>query len=92
MKSALAIAGATKRGVGDREVAGAGESVADAAGDGDGSHGGAAAVSSRTIDVWAEAQELATSVGARLYHDRTGRCVLLPAGPSRHAVAAYARG
>jgi hypothetical protein len=44
------------------------------------------------IDVWAEAQELATSVGARLYHDRTGRCVLLPAGPSRHAVASYAEG
>jgi hypothetical protein len=45
-----------------------------------------------TIDVWEEAQSLATSVGARLYHDRAGQCVLMPAGPARYAVAAYGEG
>lgn len=43
-------------------------------------------------DVWQAAQELAQSVGAVLYHDRTGQCVLTPAGPGRWPVAAYAEG
>lgn len=45
------------------------------------------------IDVWAEAQKLAQSVGARLFHDRTGQVVLAPAGAvSDRPVAAYAEG
>lgn len=45
------------------------------------------------INVWAEAQKLAESVGARLFHDRTGRCVLAPAGTaSDRPVARYAEG
>jgi hypothetical protein len=41
-------------------------------------------------DVWAEAQALAESVGARLFHDRTGQCVLALAGPaSDRPVAVY---
>jgi hypothetical protein len=45
------------------------------------------------IDVWREAQALAESVGASLYHDRTGQPVLTPAGPaSNRAVARYAEG
>lgn len=45
------------------------------------------------IDVWAEAQELASSVGARLYHDRTGEPVLALSGPaSDRPVAEYAEG
>ena len=45
------------------------------------------------IDVWAEAQKLAESVGVRLFHDRLGRCVLAPAGPaSGSPVARYAEG
>ena len=44
------------------------------------------------IDVWAEAQELADSVGARLYHDRTGQCVLMPSGASYFPVASYGEG
>lgn len=45
------------------------------------------------IDVWAEAQSLAASVGARLFHDRTGRCVLAPLGSSSPSpVLAYGEG
>jgi hypothetical protein len=44
------------------------------------------------MKVWEEAQKLAASVGARLYHDRVGRCVLLPAGGNRYPVAAYGEG
>lgn len=45
------------------------------------------------IDVWAEAQKLAQSVGARLFHDRTGQAVLAMAGAiSDRAAAAYAEG
>lgn len=45
------------------------------------------------IDVWAEAQKLAESVGARLFHDRTGQAVLAMAGPASDVpVAAYAEG
>jgi hypothetical protein len=45
------------------------------------------------IDVWAEAQALAESVGARLYHDRLGQVVLALAGPASDTpVAAYAEG
>lgn len=45
------------------------------------------------IDVWGEAQELAESVGARLFHDRTGQCVLAPVGPAgRYPAAAYREG
>lgn len=42
------------------------------------------------IDVWAEAQALAASAGARLFHDRLGVPVLTPAGPaSDRPVAVY---
>lgn len=45
------------------------------------------------IDVWAEAQSLAASVGAQLFHDRLGRAVLAPIGPTTTTpVAAYAEG
>lgn len=45
------------------------------------------------VDVWAEAQQLAASVGARLFHDRSGQLVLTPAGPaSDRPVAVYAEG
>jgi hypothetical protein len=45
------------------------------------------------IDVWAEAQKLAESVGARLFHDRTGQCALALAGPgSDRPVTTYAEG
>lgn len=45
------------------------------------------------IDVWAEAQKLAESAGARLFHDRTGQVVLAAAGPvSDRPVAMYAEG
>ena len=44
------------------------------------------------IDVWREAQDLAVSVGASLYHDRTGHCVLMPAAASRVPVASYGEG
>lgn len=44
-------------------------------------------------DVWAEAQKLAESAGARLFHDRTGQPVLAQAGPvSDRPVARYAEG
>lgn len=45
------------------------------------------------IDVWAKAQELAESVGAKLFHDRTGQVVLALAGPvSDRPVASYVEG
>lgn len=45
------------------------------------------------IDVWAEARELAASVGASLFHDRTGQCVLAPSGPtSREPVFSWREG
>lgn len=45
------------------------------------------------IDVWAEAQKLAASVGGKLFHDRTGQPVFTPAGPaSRNPVASYSEG
>lgn len=45
------------------------------------------------IDVWAEAQKLAESVGARLSHDRMGQAVLAMAGwQSDRPVARYAEG
>lgn len=45
------------------------------------------------IDVWREAQDLATSVGARLSHDRTGQAVLALTGPaSPGAVTSYGEG
>jgi hypothetical protein len=45
------------------------------------------------VDVWREAQELAVSAGARLFHDRLGRCVLAASGPaSSSPVARYAEG
>jgi len=45
------------------------------------------------IDVWAEAQKLAESVGARLFHDRTGQAVLAMAGPASDVpVASFAEG
>lgn len=34
------------------------------------------------VDVWAEAQRLATAAGARLFHDRTGEAVLARSGPA----------
>jgi hypothetical protein len=48
---------------------------------------------SPAIDVWAEASNLALSVGASLFHDRVGQCVLAASGPaSNTAVAAYSEG
>ena len=45
------------------------------------------------MDVWAEAQKLAQSAGARLFHDRTGQVVLALAGAlSDRPVARYAEG
>jgi hypothetical protein len=41
------------------------------------------------MEVWEEAQKLAASSGAVLYHDRTGQCVLMPAGPNLYPVASY---
>lgn len=46
-----------------------------------------------TINVWTEAQKLAESVGARLYHDRNGELVLAPIGTaSDFPVAEYVEG
>lgn len=45
------------------------------------------------INVWDEARELAASVGAELFHDRTGQCVLTLAGPASDTpVAQFAEG
>jgi len=46
------------------------------------------------VDVWAEAQSLAESAGAKLYHDRTGQAVLTPAGPTGSLIlpTVYAEG
>ena len=45
------------------------------------------------IDVWAEAQKLAESAGAHLFHDRTGQVRMALAGPvSDRPVARYAEG
>ena len=45
------------------------------------------------IDVWAEAQELAQSVGARVFHDPTGVPVMALAGPASDTpVASYVEG
>lgn len=40
------------------------------------------------IDVWAQAQQLAVSVGARVFHDRTGQAVLAGTGPASGVPAA----
>jgi hypothetical protein len=45
------------------------------------------------IDVWREASDLAASVGAQLFHDRTGLCVLAHTGPApTTSVARFAEG
>lgn len=45
------------------------------------------------IDVWAEMQKLAESVGGVVYHDRVGQMVFALRGPTNdNAVAAYAEG
>lgn len=45
------------------------------------------------IDVWREAQSLATSVGGRLFHNRTGQAVFQMSGPtSSTPVASYREG
>jgi hypothetical protein len=48
---------------------------------------------SPAIDVWQEAANLALSVGAALFHDRTGQCVLALSGPASDVpVAAFSEG